>query len=342
MAKVFYESDVQREYLKDKTIAVIGYGSQGHAHALNLHDSGHRVLVGLHSESKSWKKAVGDGLTVKTVPEAVAAADVVMVLIPDPAQGRVYRESIEPHLKKGHTLMFAHGFNIHFRQIQPPPWIDVSMIAPKSPGHRMRELFTEGVGVPALLAIHQDFTGKATGTALAYAQGVGCTRAGVIQTTFKEETETDLFGEQAVLCGGVSTLIKKGFQTLVDAGYQPEVAYFECLHEMKLIVDLIYEGGLSYMRYSVSDTAEYGDYTRGPQVLDSGVDAKMKQVLEGVQSGEFAREWLAENESGLPRMKQFRETESKLLIEQVGKQLREMMQWLAAANQKREKKLAAQ
>ncbi len=334
MAKVFYDKDVNPEHLKNKTVVVIGYGSQGHAHALNLQESGVRVVVGLYRESKSWKKAEQSGLQVKNVSEGVKEADVVMVLIPDASQAKVYKEAIEPNLCQGNTLMFAHGFNIHFKQITPPEWVDVSMIAPKSPGHRMRELFQEGVGVPALLAVDQDYTGKAIEMALAYAQAVGSTRAGVLLTTFKEETESDLFGEQAVLCGGITTLIKKGFQTLVDAGYQPEVAYFECLHEVKLIVDLIYEGGLSYMRYSVSDTAEYGDYTRGPQVLDRSVDENMKRILKDIQSGAFARELIRENEQSCPQMNQYRQEEAGLLIEQVGQQLREMMGWLSSTNKK--------
>ena len=336
MAKIFYDKDAQPEHLKDKTIAIIGYGSQGHAHALNLQESGVQVVVGLYSESKSWQKAESAGLRVESVPGAVKESDLVMMLIPDTAQAKVYKESIEPNFKKGHTLMFAHGFNIHFKQIVPPEWVDVSMIAPKSPGHRLRELFQEGVGVPALLAVEQDYSGKATQNALAYAQGLGCTRAGVILTTFQEETETDLFGEQAVLCGGVTTLIKKGFQTLVDAGYQPEVAYFECLHELKLIVDLIYEGGLEYMRYSVSETAEWGDYSRGSRILDRSVDENMKQILKEVQAGDFAREWIDENEQGCPVLNQHRQTEKDQLIERVGKQLREMMGWLVSGKDKKE------
>lgn len=338
MAKVFYDKDAKPECLKEKTVAILGYGSQGHAHALNLKESGVRVVVGLHPESKSRQKAEAAGLPVRNVPEAVRDCGVVMVLIPDMAQARVYQESIEPNLKRGDTLMFAHGFNIHFKQIVPPDWVDVSMIAPKSPGHRMRELFQEGIGVPALLAVHQDHSGQATDNALAYAQGVGSTRAGVILTTFQEETETDLFGEQAVLCGGVTTLIKKGFQTLVEAGYQPEVAYFECLHELKLIVDLIYEGGLGYMRYSVSDTAEYGDYTRGPRVLDQSVDDNMRRILKEVQAGEFARDWIRENEQGCPRMNQHRQEEKDQVIEQVGEGLRKMMQTLVSGKKKEEEK----
>ncbi|MEE8348051.1 MAG: ketol-acid reductoisomerase [Acidobacteriota bacterium] len=330
MAEIFYDKDADLERLKDKTVAIIGYGSQGHAHALNLHESGVQVVVGLHTESRSRAKAAEAGLEVLDVAAAADKADVVMMLVPDTMQGKLYKDSIEPHLSEGDTLMFAHGFNIHFKQIAPAPGVDVSMIAPKSPGHRVRELYQENVGVPALLAVHQDATGKAQENALAYARALGCTRAGVILTTFKEETETDLFGEQAVLCGGVTTLVKKGFQTLVDAGYQPEVAYFECLHELKLIVDLIYEGGLSYMRYSVSETAEYGDYSRGSRILDDKVDENMRQILEEVRSGEFAREWIAENEAGLPNMNRYREEDANLPIEAVGKQLREMMGWLSS------------
>ena len=329
MAKVYYEIDANPELLSGKKVAILGYGSQGHAHALNLHESAVQVVVGLHDESKSRIQAQQDGLVVEDVAEATKQADVVMVLVPDQIQSKLYAEHIEPNLEKGNTLMFAHGFNIHFQQIVPPEWIDVSMIAPKSPGHRMRELFQENVGVPALLAVHQDFSGQATENAIAYARAVGSTRAGVIATTFKEETETDLFGEQAVLCGGVTTLIKKGFNTLIQAGYQPEVAYFECLHELKLIIDLIYEGGLGYMRYSVSETAEYGDYSRGSQVLDDSVDVNMKRILDEVQSGVFAREWIAENEQGMEKMKKYRQTEADLPIEEVGRGLRKMMGWLA-------------
>ena len=328
MAKVFYDKDANLEHLKDKTVAILGYGSQGHAHALNLHESGVQVVVGLHAHSKSREKVQKDGLRALDVSQAVEEADVVMMLVPDPVQAQVYQESVEENLSEGNTLMFAHGFSIHFKQITPPEWVDVSMIAPKSPGHRLRELFQQQIGVPALLAVHQDSSGQATENALAYARALGCTRTGVILTTFQEETETDLFGEQAVLCGGVTTLLKKGFQTLVDAGYQPEVAYFECAHELKLIIDLIYEGGLSYMHYSVSDTAEYGDYSRGSRVLDESVDENMKRILKEVQSGEFAREWISENETGLPQMKRYRQEEAALLIEKVGKQLREMMGWM--------------
>ena len=287
-AKVYYESDAGLDALQDKTVAVIGYGSQGHAHALNLRDSGIDVVVGLHEGSKSRAKAEADGLRVTSVADAVRESDVIMVLVPDHIQKRLYEEEIAPNLAPGKTLMFAHGFNIHFGAIAPPPGIDVAMIAPKSPGHRLRELFQEGVGVPALLAVHQDATGRATDTALAYARGLGSLRAGVLGTTFKEETETDLFGEQAVLCGGASHLIEAGFNTLVDAGYQPEIAYFECLHELKLIVDLIYEGGLEYMRYSVSDTAEFGDYYAGPQVIDDHVKETMRG-LAGANPGRLIR-----------------------------------------------------
>jgi ketol-acid reductoisomerase len=330
MAEVFYDKDADLELLKDKTVAIIGYGSQGHAHALNLHESGVQVVVGLHPDSKSRAKATAAGLEVLDVAAAAEKADTVMILVPDTMQSKVYKDSIEPNLSEGNTLMFAHGFNIHFKGIVPPGWVDVSMIAPKSPGHRLRELYQEGVGVPALLAVHQDATGKAQQNALAYARALGSTRAGVLLTTFQEETETDLFGEQAVLCGGVTTLIKKGFKTLVDAGYQPEVAYFECLHELKLITDLIYEGGLAYMRYSISDTAEYGDYSRGPRVLDEKVDENMLKILEEIRSGKFAREWIAENEAGLSNMNRYREDEANLPIEAVGKQLREMMGWLSS------------
>jgi len=333
MAKIYYDHDADLKYLKDQVITIIGYGSQGHAHALNLRDSGLQVVVGLHEGSRSREKAQQAGLRVESVADAVRQAGVTMVLIPDTEQARVYKEAIEPNLKPGDTLMFAHGFNIHYEQVVPPEFVDVSMIAPKSPGHRVRELYEEGVGVPALLAVHQDHTGDARNRALAYASALGCAKAGVLETTFKEETETDLFGEQAVLCGGVTQLIKKGFETLVEAGYQPEVAYFECLHELKLIVDLIYQGGLSYMRYSVSDTAEYGDYSRGPRVLDEKVDENMKKVLEEVQNGEFAREWIRENQQGRTRLNQYRKDEQNHLIEKVGKDLRRMMDWLNPVEQ---------
>src|SRR6476469_8114793 len=298
MPRRFYEKDGSLAALQGKTIAIIGYGSQGHAHALNLRDSGLNVVVGLHGASKSAAKVKAAGLKVMSVAEAAKAADVTMILVPDHIQGDTYRTDIAPHMTKGKTLMFAHGFNIHFDEIKPPADVDVSMIAPKAPGHRVRELFVEGVGVPGLVAIAQDASGKALENALAYAYALGCLKAGVIETTFKEETESDLFGEQAVLCGGVSELIRAGFETLVDAGYAPEIAYFECLHEMKLIVDLIYEGGLGYMRYSVSDTAEYGDYTRSPRVINDQTRVEMKKILSEIQSGDFAKQWIEENKSG--------------------------------------------
>ena len=295
MANIYYDSDANLDLLKGRNVAIIGYGSQGHAHALNLHDSGCRVAVGLRSGSRSWMAAQEAGLTVMPVAEAAAWADLVMLLVPDPAQPALYREAIAPNLTEGKTLMFAHGFNVRYHQIVPPPDVDVSMIAPKSPGHRVRELFQEGAGTPGLLAVHQDPSGQAHAIALAYAKGIGCTRAGVLETTFAEETETDLFGEQAVLCGGVSELIKAGFETLVEAGYQPEIAYFECLHEMKLIVDLVQQGGLSYMRYSVSDTAEHGDYTGGRRIITEQTRAEMRRMLTEVQDGTYARSWILEN-----------------------------------------------
>jgi ketol-acid reductoisomerase len=327
-AKVYYESDAGLDALQGKTVAVIGYGSQGHAHALNLRDSGIDVVVGLHEGSKSRAKAEAEGLRVTSVADAVRESDVIMVLVPDHVQKRLYEEEIAPSLDPGKTLMFAHGFNIHFGAVTPPAGIDVAMIAPKSPGHRLRELFQEGVGVPALLAVHQDATGRATDTALAYARALGSLRAGVLGTTFKEETETDLFGEQAVLCGGVSNLIEAGFNTLVDGGYQPEIAYFECLHELKLIVDLIYEGGLEYMRYSVSDTAEFGDYYAGPKVIDDHVKETMRGLLARIQDGSFAQEWIAENEAGRERFLSMRERAQGSRVEQVGAELRKMMPWL--------------
>jgi ketol-acid reductoisomerase len=328
MARMYYDADADPGALQGKTIGVLGFGSQGHAHALNARDSGQRVVVGLYPGSASWRKAEEAGLPVYEVGEAVRRADIVALLIPDMAQPKVYREAIAPNLRPGHLLLFAHGFNIHYQQITPPPFVDVALVAPKAPGHRMRDLYTRGLGVPALLAVHQDASGRAKAMALAYAKAIGCTRAGVIETTFKEETETDLFGEQAVLCGGVSNLIKAGFETMVQAGYQPEVAYFECLHELKLIVDLIYQGGLSWMRHSVSDTAEYGDYTRGPRVIDQHVRQQMAQILREVQDGTFAREWIAETAGGQRRFLRLREEERAHPIEQVGKRLREMMPWL--------------
>jgi len=327
-ATIYYEADGDLDLLKDKRIAVIGYGSQGHAHALNLLESGLDVVVGLYEGSKSWAKAERAGLDVQTVAQATKSAQVIMILLPDHIQPDLYKSEIEPNLDPGDTLMFAHGFCIHWKEIKPPAGIDVSMIAPKAPGHRVRELFVEGVGVPGLVAVQQDVSGHAREQALAYALGLGCLKAGVIETTFKEETESDLFGEQSVLCGGCSELIRAGFQTLVDAGYQPEIAYFECLHELKLIVDLIYEGGLSYMRYSVSDTAEYGDYTSGPRVIDDGVRERMRGILADIQSGEFAKQWMAENRAGRGKFLAMRKAQEDQLVEQVGSGLRAMMPFL--------------
>jgi ketol-acid reductoisomerase len=328
MAKRFYEQDGNVSLLKGKIIAIIGYGSQGHAHALNLRDSGLDVIVGLPADSKSRAKAESAGLRVLSTAEAAKAADTMMILVPDHVQGDLYASDIAPHLTPGKTMMFAHGFNIHFGQIQAPAGVDVSMIAPKAPGHRVRELFTEGVGVPGLIAVHQDASGKAHANALAYAAALGCLKAGVIETTFKEETESDLFGEQAVLCGGASELIRAGFETLVAAGYAPEIAYFECLHELKLIVDLIYEGGLSYMRFSVSDTAEYGDYTRGPRIINEQTRAEMKKILSEIQSGQFARDWINENKTGRKKFLAMREAAQHQPVEEVGAELRKMMTFL--------------
>ncbi|MBM3945194.1 MAG: ketol-acid reductoisomerase [SAR202 cluster bacterium] len=327
-AKMYYESDADMSLLEGKTVGIIGYGSQGHAHALNLKDNAIDVQVGLYKGSKSWPEAEKQGLKVGLVADVARDSDIIMMLIPDHIQRDVYNESIKPHLNPDKTLMFAHGFNIHYGAIVPPKNIDVSMVAPKAPGHRMREVFVKGSGVPGLLAVHQDASGKAHGVGLAYARGVGCTRAGVLETTFKEETETDLFGEQTVLCGGVSALVKAGYETLVEAGYQPESAYFECLHELKLIVDLMYEGGLGYMRFSVSDTAEYGDYTRGPVVIDEHVKKNMKKVLKQIQDGTFAREWIAENDEGRPRFNRLRKENADHPVEKVGKELRGMMSFL--------------
>ncbi|OIQ13033.1 ketol-acid reductoisomerase [Neomoorella thermoacetica] len=328
MAVVYYDQDADLNVLKGKKIAVMGYGSQGHSQAQNLKDSGLDVVVGLRPESKSRAAAQAAGLEVKTVAEAAAEADIIQILLPDETQARVYREEIAPYLTGGKVLMFSHGFNIHFNQIVPPADVDVIMVAPKGPGHLVRRTYVEGQGVPALIAIYQDASGKAKEIGLAYAKGIGATRAGVIETTFKEETETDLFGEQAVLCGGTTALVKAGFETLVEAGYQPEIAYFECLHELKLIVDLMYEGGIKYMRYSISDTAEYGDVTRGPRLIDDHVKATMKSILKEIQDGVFAREWILENQAGRPSFNAFRKKEREHLIEQVGDQLREMMSWL--------------
>jgi len=328
MSRRFYEKDGNLDYLNGRTVAIIGYGSQGHAHALNLRDSGVDVVVGLYEGSKSRAKAEAAGLKILTTAEAAKAADVVMILVADHIQGELYHRDIAPHLAPGKTLMFAHGFNIHFKQIASPAGVDVSMVAPKAPGHRVRELYTEGVGVPALVAVHQNSTGEALERALAYALALGCLKAGVIETTFREETESDLFGEQAVLCGGVSELIRAGFETLVEAGYAPEIAYFECLHELKLIVDLIQEGGLSYMRYSVSDTAEYGDYTRGPRVVNAQTRVEMRRILAEIQSGDFARQWIEENRTGRKKFLAAREAARHQPIEEVGRELRAMMTFL--------------
>lgn len=330
MATIYYENDADINKLAGKKIAIIGYGSQGHAHALNLKDSGCDVRVGLHEGSRSKAKAEADGLRVLSVADAAKEADMIMIVIPDPIQGQVYEKDIAPNLEPGNTLMFAHGFNIRFGQIVPPENVDVSMVAPKAPGHRVREVFTEGSGVPALVAVHQDASGQAMSNALAYAKAIGSARAGVLETTFAEETETDLFGEQSVLCGGVSELVKAGFETLVDAGYQPEIAYFECLHELKLIVDLMYQGGLNYMRYSISDTAEWGDYKSGPRIVTDETRAAMKQVLADIQSGAFAEEWMDEYHSGGAKYYGRRKDEQNLQIEQVGKQLRKMMPFMDA------------
>ena len=328
MTTIYYNNDANLDLLKNKVIGIIGYGSQGHAHALNLKDNGQNVLIGLYQGSKSWEKAVSDGLEVTLVDDLAKRADIIMMLLPDHTMASVYKESIEPYLSTDKTLMFAHGFNIHYKAIVPPNNVDVSMVAPKAPGHRMREVFIKDSGVPGLLAINNDASGKAKEIALAYSKGVGCTRAGVLNTTFKEETETDLFGEQTILCGGVTALIKAGFETLIEAGYQPESAYFECMHELKLIVDLLYQGGMEYMRYSVSDTAEYGDYSRGPMVIDSSVKEKMKDVLKSIQDGSFAREWIAENDEGRARFNQLRKSNAQHPIEVVGKELRGMMSFL--------------
>ena len=330
MAQIYYDKDADLSVLEGRKVAVIGYGSQGHAHALNLKDSGVDVVVGLPETSRSRGKAQAEGLEVKSPADAAAEADIVMILTPDTTQAKLYKEDVAPGLEPGNTLMFAHGFNIRFGTIEAPEGVDVSMIAPKSPGHRVREVFTEGQGTPGLLAVHKDATGNAKSTALAYARGIGCTRAGVIETTFAEETETDLFGEQAVLCGGASALVKAGFQTLVDAGYQPEIAYFECLHELKLIVDLMYRGGLNYMRYSVSDTAEHGDYTGGPRLVNEETRAEMKKMLAEIQSGAYAEKWIKENETGRPWFNDQRSGERDQLLEQVGARLRTMMPFLDA------------
>lgn len=329
---MYYEKDADPDLIRRKRVAVIGYGSQGHAHALNLRDSGVTVRVGLTEGRRSRPRAEADGWDVSLVGDAAAWADVIMVLAPDTAQPALYSALIEPHLVPGKTLMFAHGFNIRFGTIAPPAGVDVTMIAPKAPGHRVREVYTEGGGTPALLAVHQDATGRARALALSYAAAIGATRAGVIETTFAEETETDLFGEQAVLCGGVSALVKAGFETLVSAGYQPEIAYFECLHELKLIVDLMYRGGLSYMRYSVSDTAEHGDYTGGPRVITDATRRAMREMLEEIQQGAYARRWIAENETGRRWFNERRRREQEHPVEKVGAQLRALMPFLKPVN----------
>ncbi|MHB8781077.1 MAG: ketol-acid reductoisomerase [Candidatus Geothermincolia bacterium] len=328
MAKVYYDRDADLKILEGKTVAVIGYGSQGHAHARNLKESGVSVLVGLRPESSSWMVAEENGLRVTSVAEAAAEGDVIMMLVPDQSQRDVYYEEIEPGLADGNALFFAHGFNIHYGQIVPPQNVDVAMVAPKGPGHMVRRVYTEGSGVPALFAVYQNHTNMVRELALAYARALGSTRAGVLETTFAEETETDLFGEQAVLCGGASELIRAGFDTLVEAGYQPEIAYFECLHELKLIVDLIYEGGISNMRFSISDTAEYGDLTRGPRVVNSETREEMRRILGEIQSGLFAREWILENQAGRPVFNAMARIGKEHLIEEVGQELRGMMSWL--------------
>jgi ketol-acid reductoisomerase len=326
--KIYYDKDADLKDLKGKKIAIIGYGSQGHAHALNLRDSGLQVIVSQRKGSDNYELAIKHGFRPVTASEAAREADLIQILTQDHIQAKLYEEEVKPHLRKGKTLLFSHGFNIHYGQIVPPKEIDVVMIAPKGPGHLVRREFEKGAGVPSLLAIYQDFTKKAKQTALAYAKGLGATRAGVIETTFKEETETDLFGEQSVLCGGVTELIKAGFDTLVEAGYQPEIAYFECLHELKLIVDLMYEGGLSYMRYSISDTAEYGDLTRGKRIITQETRREMKRILEEVQNGSFAKEWITENQVGRPVFTALRKKEAEHPIEAIGKQLRCMVGWL--------------
>jgi ketol-acid reductoisomerase len=328
MATIYHDADADLSLIRNKKIAIIGYGSQGHAHALNLRDSGCSVCVGLHPESRSREKVTAAGLPLRSVGEASAWADVIMILAPDTAQPAIYEREISKHMAPGKMLMFAHGFNVRYATISLPNDVDVTMVAPKAPGHRVREVFVEGAGTPALLAIHQDATGSAKALALSYAKALGATRAAVLETTFAEETETDLFGEQTVLCGGVSALVKAGFETLVEAGYQPEIAYFECLHELKLIVDLLYRGGLSFMRYSVSDTAEYGDYTGGPQIVTSTTRKAMREMLSRIRSGEFAAQWIAENQQGRPTFSAMRRREQCQLIEQIGANLRASMQFL--------------
>ena len=328
MAIIYYDQDADSNLVLGKKVAVIGYGSQGHAHALNLRDSGVEVAVGLNPHRKSWAQAEADGLTVLPIDKATQWADTIMLLTPDTTQPAIYRSMIAPNLTEGKTLMFAHGFNIRYETIKPPQNVDVSMVAPKAPGHRVRELFLEGEGTPSLLAVHQDYSGNAKANAIAYAQALGSTRAGVVETTFKEETETDLFGEQAVLCGGVSSLVKAGFEVLVEAGYQPELAYFECMHELKLIVDLMYRGGLNYMRYSVSDTAEHGDYTGGPKIITEETKYVMHEMLKDIQDGTYAEAWIEENEEGRPWFNEQREQEQEHMIEKVGADLRGMMPFI--------------
>ncbi|MCQ2969031.1 MAG: ketol-acid reductoisomerase [Clostridium sp.] len=325
---MFYEKDTNLGLLQGKKVAIIGFGSQGHAHALNLHESGVDVVVGLYEGSKSWNRVKEAGLEVTTTVDAVKKSDIIMILVPDEKQSKLYKEEIEPYLEEGNALVFAHGFNIHFKQIVPPSNVDVFMIAPKGPGHMVRRTYKEGSGVPCLIAVEQDYSGKAKELALAYANGIGGARAGVLETTFKDETETDLFGEQAVLCGGITALIKAGFETLVEAGYAPENAYFECMHEMKLIVDLMYQGGMAAMRYSVSDTAEYGDYVTGSRIITDETKKEMKQILTEIQNGTFAKKWLLENQVGRPTFNAMRRMEAEHPIEKVGKELREMMSWI--------------
>ena len=328
MAKIYYDKDAKLDLLKGKTIGIIGFGSQGHAHAQNLRDSGCQVIVAEAKGTEGWKNAQKAGFEAAAAAEVAKQASIIVMLVPDTLQPKVYHESIERELSSGKMIMFAHGFNIHFGQIVPPPDVDVTMIAPKCPGHMLRRLYTEGSGPPALVAVHQDASGKAKDIALAYSKGIGCAGAGVLETTFAEETETDLFGEQTVLCGGVTSLVKAAFETLVEAGYQPEIAYFECFHELKLIVDLMYQGGMSYMRYSVSDTAEYGDYTRGPRVIDDMVKDEMGQILAEIQDGSFAKEWILENQANCPSFNALRRRDAEHEIEIVGKKLRAMMPWL--------------
>jgi ketol-acid reductoisomerase len=333
MAKMYYDADANLDLLQGKTVAVMGFGSQGHAQAQNLHESGVKVIVGLRKPTddfttKEWNKVIEAGITPMSVAEAAAAADIVQVLLPDEIQAKVYNAEIKPYLKKGNALGFSHGFNIHYGQIVPPDFVDVFMVAPKSPGHLVRRMYQKGAGVPAIVAVEQDYTGTAKELGLAYARGIGCTRAGVIETTFKEETETDLFGEQCVLCGGVTQLVKTGFETLVAAGYQPEIAYFECFHELKLIVDLMYEGGMGFMRYSISDTAEWGDYTKGPDIIGEEARWAMEEALADIQDGTFAKDWLLENSVGRPKFNALKKQNREHLIEEVGAELRKMMPWL--------------